>query len=135
MCYSTPCCNHIYLGKHFCELFLLYVTFLMARNSYLFNLLLSIHFLLTEHASSRGLGLDTRDLKLHASQDPFNICRHLHCHALHWGEVIHAGWHEDACSYKKKDLHSRFFVIYFIYSNYYISVFVQKNILINMLVS
>ena len=75
----------------------------MARNLYLFNLLLSIHFLLTEHASSRGLGLDTRDLKLHASQDPFNIRRHLHCHALHWGEVIHAGYHEDACCFKKKD--------------------------------
>ena len=101
----------------------------MARNLYW---LLSTHFLLTEHASGRGWGFDIRDLKDIRLKDLFNIRRHLHCHVLHWGEVIHAGWHEDACSYKKKDLYSRFFVIIILFKLYF---FFNFNLLTIMLLS
>ena len=99
--------------------------FLMARNSYIFQSITFYSFLLTEHASSRGWGLDIRDLKRYASQDPFNICRHLQYRVLHLGEVLHAGNHEDACYLKKKDLWFQeylwyyFIFIFVFFLNYY----------------
>ena len=61
--YQYPVLIHPLLGK-FYELYIFKRRFLMAKNLYFFELLLSIHLfnLLIEHASSRGLGLGHRDL-------------------------------------------------------------------------